>query len=48
MEDNKRKKIDGDVGTDVVAEIIANITDPSRMLGPEVRLTYTGVVMVGY
>ena len=38
-EDVKRHKIDGDVSSDTVAEIVANISDPARMLGPEVSLT---------
>ncbi len=33
----KKKKLEGDVPMDVVKEIVSNITDPSQMLGPEVR-----------
>ena len=36
MEDAKRQKIEGDVSVETVAEIIANITNPTQMLGPEV------------
>ncbi|XP_046359409.2 histone acetyltransferase KAT2A-like isoform X1 [Haliotis cracherodii] len=34
----KRKKIDGDVSSDTVAEILATITDPSQMVGPDPTL----------
>lgn len=34
----KKKRIEGDIPADTVAELVANITDPSLMLGPEVNL----------
>ncbi|KAK6170523.1 hypothetical protein SNE40_018897 [Patella caerulea] len=34
-EDVKRKKIEGDVTSDVLAEVIATITDPAEMVGPD-------------
>jgi signal recognition particle GTPase len=36
-EDVKRRKIDGDVSPEIVAEIISTITEPDQMLGPDVR-----------
>lgn len=38
-EDVKRRKIDGDVSPEIVAEIVSTITEPDQMLGPDVRLT---------
>lgn len=34
--DVKRRKVDGDVSPEVVAEIVATITEPEKMLGPDV------------
>lgn len=39
--DNKRRKVDGDIGMNVVAEIVETITEPDRMLGPHVSITLT-------
>ncbi|GAB6030513.1 Histone acetyltransferase kat2b [Chamberlinius hualienensis] len=36
LPDLKRRKIDGDLGEDVVAEIISVITNPEIMVGPEI------------
>ncbi|XP_076105543.1 histone acetyltransferase KAT2A-like [Mytilus galloprovincialis] len=35
IEDVKRRRIDGDVLPEVVAEIVATITEPEKMLGPD-------------
>jgi len=37
-EEPRKKKIDGDVPSDVVAEILEVTTDPKKMLGPDVGL----------
>ena len=34
--DSKRRKVDGDIAMNVVAEIVETITEPDRMLGPHV------------
>jgi len=38
-EEPRRKKIDGDVPSDVVAEIVEVTSDPKNMLGPDVSAT---------
>ena len=32
----KKRKIEGDVPKEVLSEVVAEITDPSQMIGPEV------------
>lgn len=36
-EDVKRKRIEGDVPSDLVTNIVATITEPEQMVGPDVR-----------
>ncbi|CAH1789009.1 unnamed protein product [Owenia fusiformis] len=38
LDDVKRKRVDGDVSTDTIMEIISTITDPDEMVGPEPSL----------
>ena len=35
-EEPKKGKIEGDVSAELVSEIVATITDPSEMVGPDV------------
>lgn len=35
MQDSKRKRVEGDLPEEVVAEVVATISDPEMMLGPE-------------
>jgi len=37
-EEPRKKKIEGDVPSDVVAEILDVTSDPKKMLGPDVRM----------
>ncbi|KAK3102202.1 hypothetical protein FSP39_009584 [Pinctada imbricata] len=37
-EDTKRKKIDGDVSSELVTQIVAEITNPEQMVGPDPSL----------
>lgn len=37
-EDVKRKRIEGDVPSDLVTNIVATITEPEQMVGPDVSL----------
>jgi len=39
-EEPRKKKIDGDVPSSVVAEILEVTSDPKKMLGPDVRVYY--------
>jgi len=38
VEEPRKKKIDGDVPSDVVAEIVEVTSDPKKMLGPDVSV----------
>lgn len=35
-DDTKRKRVEGDVSAEVVCEVVASISDPEQMLGPDV------------
>ncbi|KAL5009128.1 hypothetical protein ScPMuIL_014709 [Solemya velum] len=37
-EDTKRKRVEGDVSAEVVCEVVASISDPEQMLGPDPSL----------
>ena len=41
-EDMKKRKIEGDVTMATVCDVIETITEPDKMLGPEVRLGLMG------
>jgi len=36
-EEVKKAKVDGDVPSDLISEIVATVTDPEDMVGPDVR-----------
>jgi len=42
-EEPRKKKIDGDVPSDVVAEVLEVTSDPKKMLGPDVSIFVTPV-----
>ena len=39
-EEPKKGKIDGDVSAELISEIIATITDPNEMVGPDVIIAW--------
>ena len=41
-EDAKKKKIEGDVSADLVSKIVAEITQPEQMVGPDVSFILIG------
>ena len=40
-EEVKKKRIDGDVPADLITNIVATITEPEQMVGPDVSLSNT-------
>ena len=44
-EEPRKKKIDGDVPSSVVAEILEVTSDPKKMLGPDVSIWYSAMNM---
>lgn len=45
-EDIKRKRIEGDVSSDLVTNIVSTITEPEQMVGPDVSiLVYVNINM---
>jgi len=38
LEESKKRRIDGDIGGDTVAEIVETISEPDKMLGPDIAM----------
>lgn len=39
-EEVKKSRIDGDVPADLISEIVATVTDPEEMVGPDVSASH--------
>ena len=42
----KKKRIDGDVPADLITNIVATITEPEQMVGPDVSLSSDALICV--